>query len=95
MGVLLFTKDDTSESIPACCLLTSVQVRLSDGRCSISANSVLDAGVEEDAGPYGKALHLSPDVPALTCSPELLVLTERMRSGSGADNGGFLRRAQP
>lgn len=48
----------------------------------MSSNSVLDRGAEEDAGLCGKARHLSPDVPTLTCSPELRVLTERMRSGT-------------
>lgn len=67
-------------------------MHLSDGRCSLGSHSVPDRSVEEDAGLRGNALHLSPGVPALTCGPELQALTERMRSGTRADNAGFLRR---
>lgn len=69
-----------------------VKVHLSDGRCSLGSHSVPDRSVEEDAGLHGNALHLSPGVPALTCGPELQALTERMRSGTRADNAGILRR---
>lgn len=120
-GVLHFTKDNPSESVLACCLLTLVnhhfiaalekwrllvgsvrpswpiQVHLSDGRCGSGSNSVLECVVAEDAGLYSKALHLSPDVPTLTCGPELRTdwkneIRDVSRQGRVSEEGSAVER---